>query len=127
MKNESWRLVARPSGLFKESDFQWREEEMAPLNDGEVLVRTLYISLDPTNKVWATQDSYMPVIPLGDVMRGGGVGVVEESRNAGFQKGDIVQGMVGWRKYVAASGASFSKLPKGTPLIPFFGALGHMG
>ncbi len=127
MKNESWRLAARPVGLFKDSDFVWREQEVPALGEGEVLARTIYISLDPTNKIWATQDSYMPVIPLGEVMRGGAVGVVEESRHSGFQKGDIVQGMLGWQRYAVANGAALSKLPKGAPLIPFFGVLGHIG
>jgi NADPH-dependent curcumin reductase CurA len=127
MMNACCRLVARPVGLFKDSDFQFCEEPVPALGDGDVLVRTIYISLDPTNKVWATQDSYMPVIPLGEVMRGGAVGVVEDSRHAGFQNGDVVQGMLGWQKYVVSNGAGLAKLPKGTPLIPFFGALGHIG
>jgi hypothetical protein len=69
----------------------------------------------------------MPVIPLGEVMRGGAVGVVEDSRHHGFQKGDIVQGMLGWQRYAVSSGSTLSKLPRGTPLIPFFGVLGHIG
>jgi len=127
MINETWRLIARPVGLFKDSDFEWREEAVPSLGEGDVLVRTIYISLDPTNRIWATQVSYMPVIPLGEVMRGGAVGVVEDSRHHGFQKGDIVQGMLGWQRYAVSSGSTLSKLPRGTPLIPFFGVLGHIG
>ena len=114
-------------GLFKDSDFKWQEEAVGDLADGSVLVRVIYLSLDPTNKVWATTDSYLPAVPLGDVMRGGGVGVVEESRNASFTAGDIVQGMFGWQLYAAVPGAGLTKLPKGVPLKAFMGVLGHIG
>jgi hypothetical protein len=125
--NKQWRLVARPIGLFKESDFEWREEPVPSLADGDVLVRNLYLSLDPTNKVWATQDSYLPAIPLGDVMRGGTIGVVEESRHPSFTPGDLVQGFLGWQLYGVANGAALTKLPKGTPPLLVLGVLGHIG
>jgi len=125
--NKQWRLAARPVGLFKDSDFKWQEEPIGDLGDGAVLVRVIYLSLDPTNKVWATTDSYLPAVPLGDVMRGGGIGVVEESRNASFAAGDIVQGMFGWQLYASVPGAGLTKLPKGAPLKAFMGVLGHIG
>jgi NADPH-dependent curcumin reductase CurA len=125
--NQQWRLVGRPQGLFKDSDFSWREEPVPALEDGQVLVRNVYLSLDPTNRVWATQDSYMPVVPLGDVMRGGTTGVVEESRDAAFSAGDIVQGLLGWQLYGITKGAGLTKLPKGVPLTAFMGLLGHIG
>ena len=125
--NKQWRLAARPQGLFKDTDFLWREEEMPPLEDGQVLVRNVYLSLDPTNRVWATQDSYMPVVPIGDVMRGGTIGVVEESRNAAFAVGDVVQGLLGWQLYAISPASALSKLPKGVPLTAFMGLLGHIG
>jgi len=52
--NAQWRLAARPSGLFKPSDFQWAEEPLRPVGDGDVLVRNVYLSLDPTNRGWRT-------------------------------------------------------------------------
>src|SRR5580700_3141125 len=122
--NKQWRLVARPIGLFKESDFEWREEPVPSLADGDVLVRNLYLSLDPTNKVWASQDSYLPAVPLGDVMRGFGIGVVEESRDAAFAPGEVVQGMFMWQLYATVNGAGLNKLPKGVPLAAFMGVLG---
>lgn len=125
--NKQWRLVARPTGLFKDSDFEWREEPVPVLDDGDVLVRNLYLSLDPTNKVWATQDSYLPAIPLGDVMRGGTIGVVEESQHPSFTPGDLVQGLLGWQLYGVANGAALTKLPKGTPPVLVLGVLGHIG
>ena len=125
--NKQWRLAARPVGLFKDSDFKWQEEPVGDLADGGVLVRVIYLSLDPTNKDWATTDSYLPAVPLGDVLRGGGVGVVEESRNSSFTAGDIVQGMFGWQLYASVPGTGLTKLPKGAPLKTFMGVLGHIG
>ncbi|MBZ5604420.1 MAG: NADP-dependent oxidoreductase [Acidobacteriia bacterium] len=125
--NKQWRLAARPQQLFKDTDFKWIEEPVPALADGQVLVRNVYLSLDPTNRVWASQDSYMPMVPLGEVMRGGTIGVVEESRDAGFAPADIVQGLLGWQLYASAPGAQLTKLPKGVPLTAFMGLLGHIG
>jgi NADPH-dependent curcumin reductase CurA len=128
--NRQWRLAARPSGLVKESDFEWREEPLAPTGEGQVLVRTIYLSLDPTNRIWMNEaDSYLPALGLGEVMRGGGMGIVEESRNPKFAPGDIVQGLIGWRQYFLSDGSGLSKLPgnTGLPLTAFFGLLGHIG
>jgi NADPH-dependent curcumin reductase CurA len=116
--------------LVKESDFRWNEAPVAALDYGQVLVRSVYLSLDPTNRIWMNDaDSYMPALKLGEVMRGGGIGVVEESRHAGFSKGDLVQGLFGWQEYAVLPGPALSKLPKGLPVptTAFFGLLGHIG
>src|SRR5713226_8788626 len=60
-------------------------------------------------------------------MRCGAAGVVEESRNSGFATGDLVQGLLGWQRYAVSNGAGLSKLPPRTPLVAYFGALGHIG
>ena len=128
--NHQWLIAARPRGEVKESDFRWNQTTVAGPDDGQVLIRTVYISLDPTNRVWMNEaESYLPALPLGNVMRGGGLGIVEESRNPGFAKGDIVQGLLGWQQYSISDGAGLSKLPKGlpVPLTAFFGLLGHIG
>jgi NADPH-dependent curcumin reductase CurA len=126
--NQQWRLVARPQGLFKTSDFKWTEERTPELKDGEVLVRSVYLSLDPTNRGWASQDTYLPAVPLGDVMRGGAIGKVEESKNSNFKPGDVVQGMVGWQKYAAMPAQALTKMPPiPLPLKAHLGLLGHIG
>ncbi len=128
--NQQWLLAARPEGLVKESDFKRHEAQVASPGEGQVLVRTVYLSLDPTNRVWMNgADSYLPALPLGDVMRGVGIGVVEESRHPGFAAGDLAQGLLGWQQYCLTDGASLTKLPKGlpVPLTAFFGLLGHIG
>src|SRR5437660_813938 len=127
--NQQWLIAARPEGLVKESDFQWQESPAPSPGEGEVLVRSVYLSLDPTNRVWMNEaESYLPALAIGDVMRGGAIGVVEESRHASFAKGDFVQGLLGWQQYSVSPGAALSKLPKGlpVPMTAFFG-LGHIG
>ena len=58
--NHQWRLVARPVGMIKETDFQWTEEPLPELQDGQVLIRNLYLSLDPANRGWVREEgSYM--------------------------------------------------------------------
>ena len=128
--NRQWRLAARPVGNFKDSDFAWREEPVPVVGDGQVLVRNLYLSLDPTNRIWATEmESYLPPVPLGDVMRGGGIGRVEESNNASFPVGAIVQGMVGWQDYLLSDGQGLAVLPQmpGVPLTAYLGLFSHIG
>ena len=128
--NRQWRLVARPVGNFKDSDFEWREEPVASPGDGQVLVRNLYLSLDPTNRIWATDiESYLPPVPLGDVMRGGGIGVVEETKNDKFPQGAIVQGLIGWQDYLLTDGSGLSIMPMmpGVPLTAYLALFSHIG
>jgi NADPH-dependent curcumin reductase len=128
--NHQWRLAARPVGFLKETDFQWTEEPVPELQDGQVLVRNLYLSLDPANRGWVREEgSYMEPIPLGSVMLGITVGVVEESRNANFQAGDNVQGFLGWQEYAVSDGAGLNKLPNNPaiPLTAYLGLLGGIG
>jgi NADPH-dependent curcumin reductase len=128
--NRQWRLAARPQGKVTPADFSWQEEPLADPAQGQFLARNIYLSLDPTNRVWMNEaDSYLPAIPLGQVMRGGTIALVEKSRNPGFQEGDLIQGLGGWQDYVLSDGAFFSKLPKipGMPLTAWYGAMGHIG
>jgi len=128
--NRQWRLAARPVGMFKDGDFTWTEEPVPALNDGELLVHNQYLSLDPTNRGWANAvDTYLPAVKLGDVMRGGAIGTVEESRNPSFSVGDHVSGLLGWQEYAVTDGAGLSKLPNipGVPLTAYLGLFGHIG
>ena len=127
--NHQWLLASRPQGLPSESNFQWNETPVPELGDGQILVRTIYISLDPTNRVWMNEaDSYLPAIPLGNVMRGGAIGVVEESKHPNFAVGEHVQGLLGWQSYVVSNGAGMSKVPNlPIPLDAHFGLLAHIG
>jgi NADPH-dependent curcumin reductase len=125
--NHQWRLAARPVGMINEMDFQWTEEPVPELQDGQVLIRNLYLSLDPANRGWVREEgSYMAPIPLGTVMPGITVGVVEESRNPNFQAGANVQGFLGWQEYAVSDGAGLSNLPN-NPAIPLTAYLGLFG
>jgi len=128
--NHQWRLISRPQGRVKESDFEWAEARVPELGEGQILVRVVYLSLDPAQRMWMEPvDSYMPMLPLGSVMRGGAIGVVEASRNPAYAAGDIVQGMAGWQEYYAGDAAGWSKLARipGVPLTAYLAAMGHIG
>ncbi|AUB41696.1 Alcohol dehydrogenase superfamily, zinc-type [Nostoc flagelliforme CCNUN1] len=131
--NRQFLLAARPVGDIKESDFEYREEPIPSPKDDEVLVRTIYLSLDPTNRIWMSDmEQYMPPVEIGEVMRGVIIGVVEESKNPNFKQGDLVSGMLGWQDYAIAlgnSGFSLTRLPNPLPcpLNTFTGPLGATG
>ena len=126
--NHQWRLAQRPEGLFKPEDFTWTEEAVPELADGQVLVRVLYLSLDPTQRMWAQTDSYLPAVKIGATMRSGGLGVVEVSKNPAFAEGDIVSGMTGWQEYLLSDGKGLQTLPRtGVPLTAYLGPLGMTG
>jgi NADPH-dependent curcumin reductase CurA len=74
--NRQWRLVGGPVGLIKGSDFKLTEEPVSDPREGQVLVRNLYLSLDPANRGWASRDSYVPAVTIDEVMRGNAVGSI---------------------------------------------------
>ena len=131
--NRQFRLASRPVGDIKESDFEYREEPIPSPQEGEVLVRTIYLSLDPTNRIWMSDmEQYMPPVEIGEVMRGLIIGVVEESKNPNFQQGDLVSGPLGWQDYAITEGNSGFSLtglpdPLPYPLTAFMGPLGATG
>jgi NADPH-dependent curcumin reductase CurA len=128
--NRQWLLVSRPEGRLQPSNFQWAETPVPDLQEGQVLVRTLQLSLDPTNRGWTNATAtYLPPIPLGEVMRGIGLGVVEESRHPGFRVGQYVQGLTNWQLYLVSDGrglAAFDPTP-GLPMDAYLGLFGHIG
>ena len=97
-------LVKRPTGEVTPDCLKLVEEAVPAPAEGEALVRNLYLSLDPTQQGWMKYDSYMPAIPIGDVIRSGGVGEVIESRSPLYTKGQLVSGLVGWQEYSIADG-----------------------
>ncbi len=132
--NRQWRLKRRPVGEIKPGDLELSDTPKPVPGVGQMLVRNVYLSLDPTNRIWMSDmEQYMPPVAIGDVMRGGTLGVVEQSNADGFAPGDIVMpGMGGWQDYTIASGSGpmpARKLPKipGLPLSSFMSALGATG
>jgi NADPH-dependent curcumin reductase CurA len=97
-------LVKRPVGEVTPDCLALREEPAPAPQEGEALVRNLYLSLDPTQQGWMKYDTYLPAIPLGEVVRSGGVGEVVESRSPLYAKGQLVSGLVGWQEWSLADG-----------------------
>src|SRR5512139_3804960 len=124
--NRQWRLMARPIGLFKPTDFEWHEVATPEPAEGQVLVKNECLSLDPTNRGWAAMDTYLPAVPLGDVMRGIAIGRVEASRNPAWPVGTRVQGLLGWQDYHLSDGSGLRRILD-VPAEVWFGALGHIG
>src|ERR1700730_16380186 len=102
-KNCQWILNARPAGKLTGKEFLWNETPVPRPSDGQVLIRTLWLSVDPAQRIWMAQDSYKPAVPLGDVMQSFAVGQVVESRHPDFKPGDIVRGDFSWQDYVGQS------------------------
>ncbi|MFH1518863.1 MAG: NADP-dependent oxidoreductase, partial [Pseudomonadota bacterium] len=129
--NKTWVLRARPVGDIKESDLELVEAPLAPLQEGEVRARTIYLSLDPTNRIWMSdRDAYLPPVGIGEPMRGGGLSLVTESRFDGLEPGDIVNtGLAHWSLYNTLPGAGLARMPQlpGVPLTAFMGPLGATG
>lgn len=126
--NHQWLLRARPVGRPTAADFEWRESPVPAPRSGEVVVRTLLLSLDPAMRGWMARDTYVPAVALGAVMRASGIGVVEASLHPQFSPGDLVQGIVGWQRYAVLDGRALSRLPDlPIPLGAHLGLLGHIG
>jgi len=129
-KNRQWLLARRPQGAVSDSDFRLTEGPAPAPADGEVLVRNIYLSADPTQRGWIAGDTYLPAVKIGEVVRSFAAGRVVESRNPKFPVGQMVQGLFGWQDYAVArpGGApSPSPLPPGVPLETAMSALGLTG
>jgi NADPH:quinone reductase len=121
-----FRLAARPVGLPKESDFNLVESPIPALRSNEVLVKTLYLSVDPYMRGRITGiRTYADPVNIGDVMVGGAVGEIIESNSTGLQPGDFVAGYWGWQDHAVASASWLQKLDPG--LAPISTALGVLG
>jgi NADPH-dependent curcumin reductase len=132
LTNHQFRLAARPTGLPKRSDWNYVEEPVRDPGPGEVLVKTLYMSLDPAMRGWMNEGrSYVPPVGIGEVMRAGGAGKVIASMNPAFAVGDYVTGILGAQEYALMSADAAKGLtkvdPKLVPLPVYVGALGITG
>jgi hypothetical protein len=129
--NRRWVLRRRPQGEIAPGDLALESAPLPELQAGEVLVRNVYLSLDPTNRIWMSDiDQYMPPVQLGEVMRGGTIGVVEQSRSDRFQPGQIVNpGIGGWQEYTVVQEGMTTPVPvaPGVPLTAYMSVLGMTG
>ena len=98
--NRRFILRERPSGDFNPKVLERVMEPVPTPGPGQALVKNLYLSLDPTNRIWMSEgDSYLPPVALGAVMRGGAVGRVVASNTSKFRVGAVVGGMLNWQDY----------------------------
>lgn len=127
--NRGWILEARPIGNDFESALKWRDIPLAEPEVGQLLVRTVFLSLDPAARSWMQENSYMSPISLGSPMRGGIVGRVERSNAPGFKPGDLVAGLASWSEYCVVQANAISRLPDmaGLPLTAAQGLFGVAG
>jgi NADPH-dependent curcumin reductase len=133
ISNQQVRLAARPVGMVKPTDWNFTSEPVRDLADGEILVKVLYLSLDPAMRGWMNDaKSYIRPVAIGEVMRAGGIGKVVASKSPKFAVGDVVSGGTGVQQFWIGAAddktAAFYKVdPKAVPLPKYLNALGMPG
>jgi NADPH-dependent curcumin reductase CurA len=129
--NRRFLLRSRPEGKITADTFELTEEAVPAIKDGEALVRTQWISLDPTNRAWIRETpTYLPPVGIGEVMRGLGLGRVVASKHDAYNEGMLVQGLIGWQEWAVASDAApllpVTEVPGVSPSA-YLGVLGMTG
>jgi len=131
MRNHAWVIEKPNRGGYSTDCLRWEERDFPPPGEGEVLVRTLLLSLDPTSLNWLKLEPSSTFLPLavGDVMLGAGVGLVEESRTVGFARGDLVRGMWGWADWSVAPAGLLERIPPSStvPIEAWLSVFSHVG
>lgn len=127
--NKQIRLASRPSGWVTEDNFTLTEEALPEPGDGQLLVRNIFMSVDPYMRGRMNdRKSYVPPFQIGEVLQAGAVGQVVSSNNAAYAEGDYVTGMFGWENYSVTDGAQIRKVDAGpAPLSYHLGILGMPG
>jgi NADPH:quinone reductase len=129
MQNKQILLNSRPAGMPTTDNFKIEETGMPEPKDGELSLRTLYLSVDPYMRSRMNdRKSYVPPFALNEVITGGAVAEVIDSRAPNFQTGDIVTGMLGWRLFSVAKAEELRKIdPTMAPITTALGVLGMPG
>lgn len=130
MQNKEIRLASRPAGMPTENNFEIRESVVPTPKDGEVLLRTLYISVDPYLRGRMREGrSYIPPFEVGQVIVSGAVAEVIESKSSLFAPGDIISsGSLPWQLYAVARAETLQKVdPRVAPISTAIGILGMPG
>jgi len=128
--NRQLLLARHPTGRVLASDFRLTETPLPALVEGQVQVRTIYLSIDPTMRIWLhPADNYLPMLQPGEVMRAVALGIVEASRHADHPVGALVQGLWGCQERAVVDGAQLLPLTliAPLPLTAHFSLLGHIG
>ncbi|MFZ0953192.1 MAG: NADP-dependent oxidoreductase [Candidatus Sulfotelmatobacter sp.] len=127
--NHRFTLASRPVGVPKRTDWAYEEETVRELHEGELLIRVLFISLDPAMRGWMNQSrSYVPPVGIGEVMRAVALGRVVASKNPKFAVGKHVSGTFGVQEYFISEGKGLIEVdPRVAPLPTFLNVLGMTG
>lgn len=127
MRNQRVLLSSRPSGIAQAEHFSITEAPVRIPNEGELLVRNSYLSVEPAMRGWiADTGNYAAPVAIGEVMRALAVGTVVESRVAGIAAGDVVTGWLGWQSYATVGADAVVRIVRETDLSPSL-ALGVLG
>jgi NADPH-dependent curcumin reductase len=129
-KNRQVRLKSRPNGIPQADDFEIVETAVPPLRDGQLLVRSEFLSIEPAMRGWVSAvANYSKPVGIGEVMRSFAAGTVVQSRHAGFAEGDKVMGMLGWQQFAASDGSNITRKVQehDLPLSLSLGVLGLNG
>ena len=118
VKNRKIVLASRPEGMVSESDFRLEEEEVRELKDGELLLRALYLTVDPYMRGrMSDRKSYADPVEIGEVMVGEIVARVEQTKNEAYREGDIVAARLGWQEYAISDGEGLRRIdPSSAPI-----------
>jgi NADPH-dependent curcumin reductase CurA len=121
-------LERRPKGPISPSCFGTKVSPVPSIADGQLLVRTLYLSIDPTIRGWMERDTYLPAIEIGAPIRSAGAGVVVASKNPKYAPGERVFGMLGWQEYAVLDARDQPMaIPSGIPLVDALSVFGVTG
>jgi NADPH-dependent curcumin reductase CurA len=125
--NRQWLYAKQPQGKIGPDTFQWTEGPIPVPGDGEALVRTRMLSLDPANRAWMMGKTYRDALEPGQVMSGFAIGEVVESKSGGLKAGDIVEGDWGWQDYAAMPARRLTKRTTKAPFELLIGPLSITG
>lgn len=127
LTNRAVILSSRPKGVPEAEHFTVEESAVPELQDGEILIKTEFWSIDPAMRGWTNDaPNYLPPVELGAPMRSFAVGTVAASRNADFAEGETVSGMLSWQRYVVSDGRNVERKTDNTDLSSSL-ALGILG
>lgn len=126
-KNAQWIYARKPDGEVTAAHFEASESPMPEPGEGDVLVRTTLLSLDPASRAWMAGRTYRPMLMPGEVMAGWGLGEVVKSNAEKFSPGDLVSGEYGWQRYAVMPARALTKHDKRQKPEHILGALGITG
>lgn len=125
--NRQWLYAKQPQGKIGPDTFQWTETAIPEAREGEALVRTRMLSLDPANRAWMMGKTYRDALEPGQVMSGFAIGEVVDSKTGGLKAGDIVEGDWGWQDYAALPARRLTRRTTPAPLELLIGPLSVTG